>query len=93
MIMILFSRRDSFGINLDQEYEHDQEYDRKINKSLKLHTEKKNATKTLRTQRFHQEKYKLCAALPASMIKEINYTEGISTTDLLARVIQDRNLS
>lgn len=58
--MILFSRRDSFGINLDQEYEHDQEYDRKINKSLKLHTEKKNATKTLRTQRFHQEKYKLC---------------------------------
>ena len=45
------------------------------------------------SEQERQEKYKLCAALPASMIKEINYTEGISTTDLLARVIQDRNLS
>jgi hypothetical protein len=33
-----------------------------------------------------QEKYKLCAALPSSMVKEINYTDGISTTDLLARI-------
>ncbi len=38
-----------------------------------------------------QEKYKLCAALPSSMVKEINYTDGISTTDLLARITQDRN--
>lgn len=45
------------------------------------------------SEKERQEKYKLCAALPASMIKEIDYTEGISTTDLLARVTQDHNLS
>lgn len=46
------------------------------------------------SEKERQEKYKLCAELPASMIKEIDYTDGISTTDLLTRItIQDRNVS
>ncbi|SDW06600.1 cytidyltransferase-like domain-containing protein [Nitrosomonas communis] len=33
------------------------------------------------------EKYKLCATLPPNMIKEIDYTPGISTSDLVRRIL------
>ncbi len=34
------------------------------------------------------EKYQQCAALPTSMIQEIEYTAGISTSDLVTRILQ-----
>lgn len=34
------------------------------------------------------EKYKLCTTLPPDMIKEIDYTPGISTSDLVTRILK-----
>ncbi|MCO6427489.1 adenylyltransferase/cytidyltransferase family protein [Nitrosomonas communis] len=39
------------------------------------------------SQEERMEKYKLCATLPPSMIKEISYTPGISTSDLVMRIL------
>jgi hypothetical protein len=33
------------------------------------------------------EKYKLCTTLPPDMIKELVYTPGISTSDLVTRIL------
>lgn len=38
------------------------------------------------SEQERKEKYKLCAALPADMIQEIDYTAGISTSELVARI-------
>lgn len=35
-----------------------------------------------------KEKYKLCETLPPSMIKEIDYTPGISSSDLVIRILK-----
>ena len=34
------------------------------------------------------EKYKLCESLPAEMIQELTYTSGISTSDLVMRILE-----
>lgn len=34
-----------------------------------------------------KEKYKLCATLPSIMVKEISYSPGISTSDLVMRIL------
>lgn len=38
-------------------------------------------------------KYKQCALLPAHMICELDYTPGISTSDLVARILEGVNMS
>ncbi|WP_305266090.1 hypothetical protein [Nitrosomonas sp.] len=39
------------------------------------------------SEQERQEKRKLCALLPSEMIQELPYTPGISTSDLVARVL------
>ena len=39
------------------------------------------------SERERQDKYKLCESLPAEMIQELPYTPGISTSDLVMRIL------
>lgn len=39
------------------------------------------------SEQERQDKYKLCESLPAEMIQELPYTAGISTSDLVARIL------
>lgn len=39
------------------------------------------------SERERIDKYKLCDSLPAKMIQEIEYTSGISTSDLIMRIL------
>ena len=39
------------------------------------------------SERERQDKYKLCESLPPEIIQELPYTPGISTSDLVARIL------
>ena len=39
------------------------------------------------SERERREKLELCASLPAEMIREMPYTSGISTSDIVLRII------
>ena len=39
------------------------------------------------SEQERQDKYKLCETLPTEMIQELEYTSGISTSDLVARIL------
>jgi cytidyltransferase-like protein len=39
------------------------------------------------SEQERRDKYKLCETLPAEMIQELEYTPGISTSDLVARIL------
>ncbi|UJP05457.1 MAG: adenylyltransferase/cytidyltransferase family protein [Nitrosomonas sp.] len=41
------------------------------------------------TERERADKYQLCEELPLGMIQELPYTAGISTTDLIKRILKD----
>ena len=40
------------------------------------------------TEQARRGKYAVCEAVPASMVQELAYTPGISTSDLVNRILQ-----
>ena len=45
------------------------------------------------SEQERSDKYKLCETLPAPMIQELEYTPGISTSDLVMRILDGRGLT
>ncbi len=45
------------------------------------------------SEQERREKYELCSTLPAAMIHELSYTPGISTSDLLKRILEGASKS